>query len=124
MLPGHLLVHTVTVVEPAETTDGYNNTTYDYGPGATRTVLEADGAGGGAWLQQDERTEQFRDGRAPLDQRWLMLTNYSPISGLARIEWPDHPAGPVVFDVDGPTEPAYTPVGFHHTETRLRIAAG
>lgn len=123
-VPDHLLVHTVTVVEPAQQTDAYQNTTYDYGAGATRIVLEPGGEQGGAWLQQDQRTEQFSDGRDPLDQRWLMVANYAPISGHARIEWADHPAGPVVFHVDGPTEPAYTPAGFHHTELMLRITEG
>jgi hypothetical protein len=116
-VPDHLLVHTVTVVDPAEVTDAYNDTTYDYGPAATRTTVKA-------WLQQDQRTEPARDGRDPLEERWLLVTNHSPISGLSRIEWPGHPAGAVTFQVDGPTEPAYTPAGFHHTEATLRIVEG
>lgn len=121
MVPDHLLVHSVTLVRPAETTDAYNDTTYDYGPAATRTGIAA-------WLQQDQRTEQFRDGRDPLDERWLMVTNHADISGLDRIEWAEHPGGAVTFSVDGPTEPTYAPVSagntLHHTEVQLRIVSG
>jgi len=117
-VPDHTLIHTVTVVEPAEITDAYNDTTYDYGGAAARRTISA-------WLQQDQRTEQFSDGRDPLDERWLLITNEPVIPGNARIEWPDHPAGPVTFEVDGPTAPTYRPgTGFHHVEARLRIAAG
>lgn len=119
-----LLPHTVTVVEPVEQTDAYNNVTLDYGVSATRTVLEPGGPNDGAWLQQDQRSEPHPDGRDPLDQRWLMVTNYPSITGKARIEWDDHPQGPVVFTIDGPPEPAYTPTGFHHLECTLRVTEG
>ncbi len=115
-VPEHLLIHTVTVVEPASVTDAYNNATPDYDAG-TRTDVSA-------WLQQDVRSETFADGRDPLDQRWLMITNHSPISGAARIEWADAPGGTMTFDVDGPTEPTYTPAGFHHSELTLRVTSG
>lgn len=116
-VPDHLLVHTVTLVDPAEATDTYGNTTYDYGPAATRTTIRA-------WLQQDQRSETFPDGRDPLDQRWLMVTNHETVAGVDRIEWADHPSGAVVFSIDGPPEPAYTPAGFHHLEAGLRITEG
>lgn len=120
MVPDRLLVQTVTVVEPAEVVDAYNDVTYDYDAG-TRTEIKA-------WLQQDQRIEQFRDGRDPLDEKWLLVTNYTPISGHARIEWADHPGGPVVFSVDGPTEPAYAPMStgsaVHHLEAQLRLVSG
>lgn len=116
-VPVALLPHTVTVIEPVEQTDAYNNATFDYGDDATRTQVAA-------WLQQDQRSEPHPDGRDPLDQRWLMVTNYPSITGKARIEWGDHPQGPVVFTIDGPPEPAYTPTGFHHLECTLRVTEG
>lgn len=121
MIPAHMLVHTVTVVTPAESANGYGDTVYDYGAAAGRTEVAA-------WLQQDQRIEQFRDGRDPLDERWLLLTNHAPIGGRDRIEWADHPAGPVTFEIDGPTEPAYAPMStgtaLHHVEAQLRIVSG
>lgn len=116
-VPAALLPQTVTVVEPAEDTDTYNNTTYDYGDDATRTQVTG-------WLQQDQRSEPHPDGRDPLDQRWLLVTNHPTITSRARIEWADHPQGPVVFQVEGPPEPTYTPVGFHHLECTLRVTEG
>ena len=116
-VPASMLPHTVTVVHPAVSSDAYNNVTYDYGAAATRAAAPA-------WLQQDQRTEPHPDGRDPLDQFWLMVTNYDGIAGVDRIEWADHPAGPVVFTVDGPPEPAYTPAGYHHSELTLRVTEG
>jgi hypothetical protein len=123
-VPAHLLVHTVTVVHPAETVDAYNNTTHDYGVAATRTVLAPGTATEGVWLQQQARTEDHPDGRDPAEQRWTMVTNYPDIAAVDRIEWAGHPSGPVVFTVDGPPEPAYTPTGFHHLEATLQIVEG
>jgi hypothetical protein len=117
MVPDHMLPHTVTVVDPAEDTDDYGNTTYDYGVAATRTDVRA-------WLQQDQRSEQLRDGRDPTGEVWLMVTNHESIRSVARIEWSGHPAGAVTFKVDGRPEPAYTPSGFHHTEAQLSITNG
>jgi hypothetical protein len=117
MVPDHLLVHEVVKVRPVEGTDAYDNTTYDYGPAAGRTPIQA-------WLQQDQRLETHPDGRDPLDERWLMITNHDDVSGVDQIEWADHPAGAVTFSVDGPTEPTYTPEGFHHLEAQLRIVTG
>jgi len=117
MVPDHLLVHDVVIVHPAEVVDAYNDTTYDYGPAATRTSIRG-------WLQQDQRAESFPDGRDPLEERWLLVTNHEAIAGVDRVEWAGHPAGAVTFTVDGPTEPAYTPAGFHHTECTLRILEG
>lgn len=116
-IPESLLPHTVTLVRPAQSADAYNNVTYSYGAGATRTEISA-------WLQQDQRTETFPDGRAPLDQRWPLITNHDDVRAKDRIEWADHPQGAVTFDIDGPPEPAYTPAGFHHTEATLRLVDG
>jgi hypothetical protein len=124
-VPGRLLPHTVTVVTPAASAGGYGNTVYDYGAGATRTEAAA-------WLQQDQRAQVAAQGADPLQEKWLMVTNHSPISRRARIEWAGHPGGPVVFELDGQPNPAYNPLAMaaaasaapHHTELTLRIVDG
>lgn len=113
MIPPGLLPHTVSRVRPSTSTDTYGNTTYSYTvPPATSTDITA-------WLQQDDRTEPLADGRAPLEQRWLMLTNESDVLGRDRIIF-----GSITFEVEGPPEPAYTPAGFHHVEATLRVVFG
>lgn len=116
MIPAHLLNQTVTRVQPAVSTDDYGNTVYDYNGGATRTSLAA-------WLQQDQRTQLVADGASPLQGRWLMMTN-TPIGRRDRIEWVDSTGETITFHVDGPTEPAYTPAGYHHQEITLRVVDG
>jgi hypothetical protein len=116
-VPGRLLPHTVTIVRPATTTDIYGNTTYDYGAGATRTSMAA-------WMQQNSRTEPLSNGRDPLVQDWLMITNEADVQGYDRIEWTDQAGNNLTFEVDGPPAPVYTPAGYHHTETTLKVVAG
>ena len=113
-VPGRLLPHTVTRVRPATSTDIYGNTTYDYGPAANRKDMAA-------WLQQNNRTEPLSNGRDPLVQDWLMVTNDPDVQGYDRIEWAD---GPLTFEVDGPPAPVSTPAGYHHTESTLKVVAG
>ena len=117
MLPAHLLVHEVTVVHPAPVTDAYQNTTYDYGPAASRRSLWA-------WLQQDQRAERNDDGRGASSEAWLLMCNDPDIAQHDRVDWAGHPAGAVTFVVDGPPEPTYTPRGFHHLEATLAIVKG
>lgn len=112
-IPTSLLPQTVTKIRPSTSTSTYGDTTYSY------TVPPASSASITAWLQQDERSEPFSDGRAPLEQRWLMVTNESDVLGHDRIVF-----GTLTFEVDGPPEPAYTPAGFHHLEATLRLVAG
>lgn len=124
-VPGRLLPHTVMVVAPATSTDSYGNTVYDYGAGATRTQAAA-------WLQQDQRTLVTQVGADPMEQRWLMVTNASPVPRRARIEWAGHPSGAVVFELDGQPGPFYNPLAMaaaasadpHHTELTLKIVDG
>ncbi|MDH2392317.1 hypothetical protein QCN29_26780 [Streptomyces sp. HNM0663] len=123
-VPGRLLPHAVTVVTPATTTDSYGNTVYDYGPAATRVSVAA-------WMQQDQRIQVTAQGADPLQQRWLMVTNHSPVDRRARIEWTG-PTGLLVFELDGPPGPFYNPLamatagssGPHHTELTLKIVDG
>jgi len=110
-VPEALLPHTVVRVRPTETTDSHGNTVYDYDPG-TRVSMAA-------WMQQDSRTEPLTDGRDPLSQDWLMVTNDTDIAGRDRIEW-----NALVFEVDGPPAPVHTPAGFHHTEVTLKVVSG
>jgi hypothetical protein len=111
-IPEHLLPHTVTLVRPAETAEGYGNTAYDYGDDATRTDIAA-------WLQQDKRAEPISDGRDPLIQVWLLITNHEDVRGRDRIE-----VGATTYQVEGPPEPVYTPGGLHHVEATLKAVAG
>lgn len=119
----HLLnqQQTLTRVRPTVGTDAYGNTTYDYGEGAHRAPMVG-------WLQQDNRGRAYPDGRGPLEQTWLLVTNTADITARDRIEWNDHPGGARVFTVEGPPEPAYRGYGpaaqFHHTEATLRILEG
>lgn len=124
-VPSRLMPHRVTVVEPA-VTSSYGNTEYDYGPAATRTP------GVAAWLEQQQRAQIPALGADPLQERWLMVTDHSPIGRRARIEWADHPGGAVVFELDGQANPAYNPLAMaasgssapHHTELSLKIVDG
>lgn len=117
-LPDRLQLQTVNVVRPAVGADGRGNETFDYGPAATRTPISC-------WLQQDSRSERFPDGRNPTEQLWLLMTNHQDIDANDRIEWADHPAGSLTFEVHGPVEPTYRPnSGFHHTEATLRLLEG
>jgi len=110
MLPEYLMPHSLILVRPATATDAYGNTTYDY-PGGTRTAFRG-------WIQQDKRDEVRSEGRAALEQRWLLLTNDS-ILGHDRVEH-----GAIVYEVEGPPETAYTPASAHHTEATLRVVSG
>lgn len=120
-VPGRLMPHMVTVVTPAVSTDSYGNTVYDYGPAATRTGNVA------AWLQQDQRALVTVQGADPLQEKWLLVTNHSPIHRRARIEWATSPSGPLVLELDGQPSPNYNPLApnpLHHTELSLKIVDG
>lgn len=117
MVPGHLLIHDIVRVRPVAGTDGYRNTTQDYGPAANRKAMRV-------WLQQDQRTEPLADGRDVTTQDWLLVSNDPDVKDGDRLEWAGHPSGAVVFQVDGPPEPTYSPAGFHHLEATLRIVDG
>jgi hypothetical protein len=116
-VPARLLPHTVTRVRPATSTDSYGNTTYDYGSSASRKDMAA-------WLQQNNRAEPLSNGRDPLDQVWLLVTNDKDIQGRDRVEWTDPAGNDVTFEVDGPPAPVFTPGGYHHTESTLRVVSG
>jgi hypothetical protein len=118
-LPVLLEPQTLTVITPTGGgLDGFGNTTWDYGVGATRRDIIG-------WIQQDQRTEGFQPGRDPLEESWLLITNDTGITGRDRIYWGAHPLGPITFEIEGPPEPAYRPgTGFHHTEATMRRLVG
>lgn len=111
-IPDGMLPHQVTIVRPATATDAHGNTVLDYGGAATRTTVAG-------WMQQDKRAEPRSDGRDPLEQHWLLIANHQDIQGKDRVEW----SGPTM-EVEGPPEPVFTPAGYHHTESTLRVVQG
>jgi hypothetical protein len=111
-IPAHMLPQTVTRVRPSTSTDTYGNTTYNYASPTSSTSMTA-------WLQQDSRAEPLSDGRAALEQVWLMVTNDSDVLGRDRITF-----GTLVLEVDGPPASVYTPAGFHHLESTLKVVSG
>lgn len=116
-IPEALLPQRVTKVRPASTADTYGNAVPDYGDDATRT---ADIPG---WLQQSPASEPRAEGRDATVATWLLMTNDTDLLAADHIEWAG-PAGALVFEVDGPPEPVYTPAGLHHIEANLRIVTG
>ena len=116
-LPGRLLVHMVTKVRPAASTDGYGDQALDYGAGATRTTLQAR-------LQQDARTEAHDALRDATDQTWTLFANDTDVLATDRFEWTS-PTGAMVFEVAGPPEPVYdSGAQAHHSEVTLRVRRG
>jgi hypothetical protein len=111
-IPSYLLIHTATRVRAATSTDSYNNTVTDWGAAASRTDMAA-------WLQQNTRTEPRSDGRDPLEQTWLLITNEDDVLGTDRFE-----IDGTTYEVEGPPEKVYTPAGYHHLETTLRLVTG
>jgi hypothetical protein len=118
-VPDHVLIHDVVVVRPAASTaDPTYGTVWDYGSSAVRSTVRG-------WLDDTPGVESFTEGRDVLDQRWLLVTNYTNIDGNDRVEWAGHPAGgTMIFAVDGPPAPKYTPHGAHHLEANLRKVEG
>lgn len=118
MVPDYMLPHEVTKVRPvASTVDPAYGTVWDWGPAATRTVARA-------WLEQTSARESHQENRSFYEQRWALVINDQDLAADDRIEWAGHPAGAVVFRIEGTPEPAYTPRGPHHLEAQLRIVEG
>lgn len=120
MISERLQPHTLNVVSPVMTDDGYGNLAADFGNTAPRRRIRG-------FVQQNQRAEPFTDGRAPLVGIWLLITNDPGVTGSDQIEWltPDLTAVACTFTVDGPPEPVYsTTGGYHHLEATLRIVEG
>lgn len=109
-----LLVHTVTIVTPTSTTDGYGETTTDFGAAAIRTRTAAR-----LVLRTSNET---RDGRDAVSTVW---TCYLPadvvVTAYDRIEhdtWG-------VFEIVGAPKPAVRrSSAVHHQELALRQVKG
>ena len=113
MIPTALLPQTVQRIRPSTSTDAYGNAARTY------AAPPADSKDMAAWLQQDRRLRPLSDGRDPLEQNWLLMTNDDDIQGYDRIVF-----GSITFEVEGPPESVYTPAGYHHTEATLRKVSG
>ena len=112
MIPERLLPLPVTKVRPAQATDRYNDTTYDYGAGAARTSIKA-------WIDQASASEETPNGRDVITGGWKLITNHTDLDALDRIEWDG-----ATYELDGPAWPVHTPAGLHHVEARLRRVEG
>jgi hypothetical protein len=110
-----MMVHDVTVVHAATTTDAYGDQAKDWAA-ASRTATRG-------WVSQTSGSEVL-DGREAQVSDWVVFlpARSHGRSGGDRIEWADLPA--VTFEVDGPPNPARTPRGPHHIEARLRVVEG
>ncbi len=113
MIPVHLLSQTAQRIRPSLSTDANGNQVRNY------TMPPAESKDMAAWLQQDNRKEPISEGRDPLEQVWLLITNETDIQGYDRIVF-----GAQTFEVEGPPASVYTPAGFHHVEATLRAVAG
>ena len=112
MIPDAMLPQTVTRIRPSTSTDAYGNTVRDYASPASSLDMTS-------WVQQDQRDEPLADGRDPLVSDWLLITNETDILGYDRITFDSK-----TFEVKGDPKPTYTPAGYHHTESTLRLVVG
>lgn len=105
------MVHDVVVVHPAQEVDRYGNVVAVFGPGSRVSTK--------GWVSQRSRSEVL-NGREAQIQGWVcFLPAGTVVSGSDRVEWSG-----LVFEVDGPPLPAWSPRGLHHTEVQLRSVEG
>lgn len=112
-----MLPHLVEVEHPGTTEDRYGNQVVDWTT-STRAPVQA-------WLQQNTASEDT-DQRSAQIGEWLMICNpYTAggdpltVHGADRVHWDG-----LLFEVEGPPGPAYTPTEFHHYEIRLKSVEG
>ena len=112
MIPAALLPHTAVLIQPAAGSDGYGDTSPDYGPGATRATIPARLTQTAARENNDNRDAQIGE--------WRIITNHLTITGADRIEWNGN-----TFEVVGPPAlPADWTGHPHHAEAVLRVVTG
>lgn len=113
MITTDRLPHRFTLVRPATATDGYGDTSLNYGAAATRTTNIP-----GLLMQVTGR--EVTEARNAQIGTWLLMTNHTDLSGHDRVEWNGD-----VFEVTGPPE---LPAGFNgqisHAEAQLRVVEG
>ena len=107
-----LLVHTVTIVHPGTTTDGYGDTVADWS-GATEETSPAR-------VTQRTATED-NNGRAATITEWrLLLPATATIAAADRVTWNGD-----TFEVVGdPVEAVRRSATVHHVEVTLRKVEG
>lgn len=113
------LPHTGDVIRPAILEDDYGNTVASWETPAAVTRISC-------WVQQNTRATDVADGRRALSSSFLLLTNDPAelFTGIERFLWLQAPGGPMLMELDGPGEAAYTLNGFHHSEVTLRRVDG
>lgn len=103
--------HTITVVSPTETTDGYGDPVLDYVNGTRRDVS--------AYVQPSDSGETVTDDRRVVTWELTVFTLDSDVATRDRVEWRGG-----TYVLNGPPRVWDSPRGFHHTELRLTRAAG
>ena len=106
-----LLVHDVTILTPATTTNRYNDAEKDW-DNATETTVKG-------WVSQRSQIEDREQREAQVSDWILYLHPDETITGLDRVVWSG-----ITFEVDGPANPAWSPRGQHHLEVPLRVVDG
>lgn len=99
------------VIEPAVTTDGYDDEVLDYANGTMRDVP--------AYVQPAVGTETETGDRKAVTWHWTVYTTDPDITARARVEWRGD-----VHNIQGPPRVWDVPGGFHHTELRLVRTSG
>lgn len=108
------LPHSGDVIRPAMLEDSYGNTVASWSAPESVTRITC-------WVQQNSRSTVVSDGRRALSSAFLLLTNEPAelFTGTERFLWLEAPGGPLLLELDGPGEAAYTLAGFHHSEVSL-----
>lgn len=106
-----LLVHDVTILDPASEANRYGGTEKNWAAATSSTVK--------GWVSQSSRSEVIGDREAQVSSWSLFLHPDATITGKARVIWEG-----ITFEVDGPPNPAWTPRGVHHYEVPLRVVDG
>lgn len=106
-----LLVHDVTILTPAATTGRYGDEEKDWANATNSTVK--------GWVSQRTQSEDHDQREAQVSDWILFLNPDETITGGARVQWEG-----ITFEIEGPTNPAWSPRGVHHLEVPLRVVTG
>lgn len=113
MIPDDMLPHTLTVIDPSESTDGYGDTklTYEVPPASTRDIA--------AYVQPAGGDETATPERDAVTWDWTAYTNDLNVTARNRVEWRGR-----TYRVQGPGQLWETPEEPHHAELRLVAVEG
>ena len=106
-----LLVHDVTILTAATTTNRYSDAEKDWDNATSATVK--------GWVSQRTQLEDHDQREAQVSDWILFLHPDATISGANRVQWEG-----ITFEVEGPANPAWSPRGVHHLEVPLRVVTG